>query len=45
MKQEITYADYDKVEIKVLFLFLSAAVNSSFIFSRNDMNFKNINLL
>jgi len=34
-----------KVETKALFLFFNAAVNCSFIFSRNDMNSKNINLL
>ena len=34
-----------KEEIKVLFLLFSAALNCSFIFSRNDMNYKNTNLL
>ena len=32
-------------EIKVLFLAFKALLNCSFIFSRNDMNYKNNNLL
>jgi len=34
-----------KVETKVLFLLFNAVLNCAFIFSRNDMNYKNINLL